>query len=802
MCLSPLSRTTIGKGSCSLWFLAQNAMEKDTIEKEKEPNLNLAIFLRNAYKNPDFFDEKEDVADLEKGQEEDDDIDDDEALLQDSLPQHTEDELVELDDEEGFGSPLTFKWGAFHQITNEESLKPSLSREASDVGSPLTFKHGWFYENLDVDGCSSRENAYIGGEDRGSLRRYLSARSFFDAGSSRSTLDTGSEGTQSPGSSTTSGSGTLIEDHNNDEPTRLATLQRYLRGQLSRENSFLKSPVNDESARVAALQSYLRGQISRENSFFEFYDSRSMSTRGIFIADDETAKLESLEGYSRGQFSRESLTESSPRSPLVPARGIFIKDDNDDEPARIASLRTSLRGQLSRETSFAESSGSPCILRGGTFACESNDDTARVEFLKTFLRGQLSRENSLADSSASSRNSREGTSIEDGNNNENPSLVYLRGQLSRESSFLESPGSDVTGRLASMQSCLRGQLCCEPSNSESPGSPLIFRRGSFYADNDEEVRNENDEEEGFSGGSRSSNSSPCRIGGTVRAYSALEAPGSTLKSRRGAFNKGRDYDEATSLAYLQGYLRGQLSRDNSGSESSGSPLTFSRGTFYEDERAEKCGASPSLMDSPGSSLKFRMGRFYEEEDEKGDACSSPPGGTRRRSFTRAKTMDTIREPFASTLPDISPARTLCTPRGGSCRSPGSPLSKEGRSSEGPDVTEEEKAPSPMVEVAMPGYSHAKSMGTLREVLYLGSPSFVRPNLSRAKTLGAILREPQDSRFGDKDEKELPRRKGTLQSRSRVFSRAQNLGTVKEATESESTSDKQKSTVLQPARQSA
>ena len=72
-------------------------MEKDTIEKEKEPDLNLAIFIRNAYKNPDFFDEKDgDVADLEKGQEEDDDIDDDKALLQDSLPQHTEDEFVEL----------------------------------------------------------------------------------------------------------------------------------------------------------------------------------------------------------------------------------------------------------------------------------------------------------------------------------------------------------------------------------------------------------------------------------------------------------------------------------------------------------------------------------------------------------------------------------------------------------------------------------------------------------------------------------------------------------------------------------
>ena len=673
--------------------------------------------------------------------------------------------------------------------------------------SQRSFSRASAFDNL--GDCGSRKNAFyqnIGGEDRGSLRSYLSARSFFDAGSSRSTLDTGSEEcTKSPGSSMTSGSGTLIEDHNNDDPTKLVTQQRNLRGQLSRENSFLESPVNDESARVAALQSYLRGQISRENSYVEFYNSSSMATEGMFIADGETARLESSEGYLRGQLSRESSMERSPRSPLVAMRGTFIKDDNDDEPARIASLRTYLRGQRSRETAFAEVSGSPCILRREMLIeCGNSDEIARVASLKSFLRGQLSRENSLADSSPSPRNSREGTPIEDDNTKENTTLVYLRGQLSRESSFVESPGSDVTGRLASIQSCLRGQLCCDPSHSESPGSPLIFRRGNFYVDNDEEEIREEEDEVGFSGGSRSSDSSPSRILGTVREDSALDAPGSTLTFRRRAFNDGGDNDEATSVAYLHGYLRGQLSRENSGSESPGSPLTFSRGTFYEDERPANCGASPSSMDSPGSPLKLRMGRFYEKEDEKWDAGSSPRGSTRRRSFSRAKTMDTIRGPSASRLPDISPAKTtMCTLSVGSYRSPGSPLSKEGRSSEeGPDVTEEVKAPSPVVEVAMPGCSRAKSMRTLREVLYLESPSFVRPILSRAKTLGALLRDPQDARFADKDEKEVPRRKGTLQSRSRVFSRAQNLGTVKEATESESTSDKQNLTVLQPARQSA
>ena len=50
------------------------------------------------------------------------------------------------------------------------------------------------------------------------------------------------------------------------------------------------------------------------------------------------------------------------------------------------------------------------------------------------------------------------------------------------------------------------------------------------------------------------------------------------------------------------------------------------------------------------------------------------------------------------------------------------------------------SPQPEI-VPVPAYPRA---GTRREVIYLDSPSFVRPNLKRAKTLLTLLKEPQET----------------------------------------------------------
>ena len=646
----------------------QNAITKDMLEKEREPDFNLAVFLRNAYKHPDFSDEKDNGApDLEKGPQGDEGEEDEKAVLQDSLPlRGEEEEFIELDDdddieaedeeEQGLVSspPLTFRWGAFHQSArpddvtvvdsvpmSNESVKVSLSREPSDLGPPLRFRRGWFYDDLSEESAGSFNRRFSDlsnlesvsespltfrrgtlyqeddSEDsgRGSWRKFHSARSFFEAGSSRSTFDPGSEvsETESPDSPfLLPGGGEATEDQlSGSELARLQSLQRYLRGQLSRENSFFESPNREETARLAAFQSYLRNQMSRESSFA--------------IRDDEAAAgVALLQSDSNPHLSRDnSVAESS-------SANTEILDD--EESARVAEMRRYLKGQLSRENS------------------EIGEDDIDEEALRlVYLQG------------------------------------YLRGQLSRESSFCGSPGS------------LR-QL--KPI-AESPSS--TSRKGNGYDQGDDDV------------------------------------------------------------AQLREYLRGQLSRENSGSESPGSPLTFRWGSFNGggSEEDRNGGASPSsFTDSPiGSPLIFTTGRFYQAngdaKDQRGGRVHSTPSQTlpRNRTFNRASTMSTIRE--ASEMNSdmqrghFSRARTFGIATGGSSqiRSPGSPLSREGKALQAETSTPEIVPEPAIIEVPIsesPALSRAKSLGTLREVIYLESPSFVRPNLSRARTLGALLREPQDA----------------------------------------------------------
>ena len=94
----------------------------------------------------------------------------------------------------------------------------------------------------------------------------------------------------------------------------------------------------------------------------------------------------------------------------------------------------------------------------------------------------------------------------------------------------------------------------------------------------------------------------------------------------------------------------------------------------------------------------------------------------------------------------------------------------------------------MAEVSQPTYSRARSMGLLREVIYLDSPVFVK---SRAKTLGPLLKESQ-GRSGGPSSKGLRQRKieketqPSLKSKTKTKSirarltRAETLDTLREA----------------------
>lgn len=122
--------------------------------------------------------------------------------------------------------------------------------------------------------------------------------------------------------------------------------------------------------------------------------------------------------------------------------------------------------------------------------------------------------------------------------------------------------------------------------------------------------------------------------------------------------------------------------------------------------------------------------------------TSPLRSPSNPRFPRAQTMSTIREASEQDSDaqrgHFSRAKTFGLARHAP-DSPGSPLSKQGGA-------KAEIVPEATTIGAPPAaaYSRAKTLGTLREVIYLDSPNFARPNLKRAKTLSTLLKEPQDA----------------------------------------------------------
>ena len=342
-------------------------------DKWDEPDLKLVVFLRNAYNHPDFSDEQEN-ADVEKGPEEEDIIqENDTTALHDSLSARSVDEFVERDgskvdrdsspllkDNENQDSPL---------LNPSESLRRRLS---SNSGTSLIIKE----DNVEV-------------RDRDTLGGCYSARSHFDSVSSHSILEGGSVPSDTDSSSSSAaGKATTVGDDSNNE---LLSLQLYLQGQLSRQGSFFDSlRSSDETARLASLptnswelkndadaaalrdlQLYVRKQMSRVNS-----------AAGEPIEDDigeDALRTAYLQGYLRGQLSGEN---SSPEpSPLI-FRKSFHKDDNEKKDG-------------------VNLAGSPFRFRRGVLYesdVDDSDEIISVSYLQGYVKGQLSRENSPAPS--------------------------------------------------------------------------------------------------------------------------------------------------------------------------------------------------------------------------------------------------------------------------------------------------------------------------------------------------------------------------------------------------------------------
>lgn len=363
-------------------------MEKDTIDRREEPDLNLAVFFRNAYNHPAFSDEKIAVrGDVEKGQEYGKDIEEDEkATLHDSLA-GIDSEFVEVDmnskESVQDTSPLPLKWGAFGQATK---LHANQDTSLPDLGEG----------------------------DSASLRK----RSGRKSGASLSSKGENVEGLKKD----TSTSGKL--------PT-------------SGDDS------GNELARVRSLQRYLQGQLSRDNSFAE--PSSALNSEIIMESDAEKALVRDLQRYLAGQLSRENSFS-----------GEHIEDDIDDEALRVAYLQGYLRGQLSREHSSLESS--PLILKMKTSHKDDNEKVGDQLTLSpfTFKRGVLYESGVVEGDEIISASYLQG---------------YVKGQLSRDNSGFES-GSPLTFRREA--SCSNendeGKGGASPSSAHSPGSPPILEQ--------------------------------------------------------------------------------------------------------------------------------------------------------------------------------------------------------------------------------------------------------------------------------------------------------------------------------------
>lgn len=223
-----------------------------------------------------------------------------------------------------------------------------------------------------------------------------------------------------------------------DDSSRVHSLQRYMQGQLSRESSFMESlRVRDEATKLLSLQSFMRGQLSRAPSSVtpsagiqNQSESQPSSSSGI-DPDAEKAILRELQRFMRAQLSRQNSM-------------VGEDDTGDEETLKTAYLQGYLRGQLSRENSSSEAS--PLLSkRGNPFG--SSDEVEDIEellYFQRYLRGQLSRQNSGSESGSP--------------------LSIRRGALFGN----ESEGDSVDG--------------ASPSFTGSPGMPLSFRAEIFFLD--------------------------------------------------------------------------------------------------------------------------------------------------------------------------------------------------------------------------------------------------------------------------------------------------------------------------------
>jgi hypothetical protein len=370
-------------------------MEKDTVEKEKEPDLNLAVFLRNAYKNPDFSDEKEGGADLEKGREQED-IEDSKIPLQGSLPRHTdEEEYVDLEDDDDISddeddSPLTFRWGAFFQAQKEEEddqMKSSLSREASNsesVGSPLTFKHGWFYDGPDAEVSSRKILCRIStlcSSDRALDLESPGSPLIFRRGTFYQSDEEGDSVNRGFSHSSTLGSVTESLEENPSPPL------------VFRRGTFYQDDDTDEESKGS-----LRRYYSSRDTFGAGNESPGSSRLQVFYDDSHEDELGSgtiawYGGSLKGCLSRASTMGSASRhsdsesigSPLIFRRGFFYEDYDEDEGGIAQTSGNSTKQDHSqssfffnaKENSGSESPGSPLIFRWGTFYAEKYEDEGK-----------------------------------------------------------------------------------------------------------------------------------------------------------------------------------------------------------------------------------------------------------------------------------------------------------------------------------------------------------------------------------------------------------------------------------------